>query len=151
MDIKVKIVTKDNVDVYDSIKNLLLQLYNGMPEIINVDFNSVLDSSCTEVFIAQYEDKVIATATLVKYKKLVGYVGLIEDFIVDEECRGEGVGGTLLEHISSYGNNLGMDFIDVNTRRKDAVSFYKKHGFIEKGLHRKFYSLRYFCGSKKIL
>ncbi|MBT7556241.1 hypothetical protein HN615_04880, partial [Candidatus Woesearchaeota archaeon] len=68
MDIKVKIVTKDNVDVYDSIKNLLLQLYNGMPEIINVDFNSVLDSSCTEVFIAQYEDKVIATATLVKYK-----------------------------------------------------------------------------------
>ena len=82
---------------------------------------------------------------MIKYKKLVGYVGLIEDFVVDEEYRGQGVGGVLLKYIGSYGYSLGIDFIDVNTRREDAVIFYKKYGFIEKGLRRKFYSLRFQC------
>mgnify|MGYP006415103025 CR=1 FL=1 len=143
MDVKLEIVTKGNDDMCNSITNLLIQLYSDMPKVLNIDLNAIVDSSSTEVFIAQYKGRVIATGTLVKYKKLVGYVGLIEDFVVDNEYRGQGIGGMLLKYMSSYGHNLGIDFIDVNTRREDAVLFYKKYGFIEKGLHRKFYSLRF--------
>jgi GNAT superfamily N-acetyltransferase len=145
MDVEIKRVTKSSTDIFHSITNLLSQLYSNTPKVSNTDFNTVVGSSCTEIFIAQYKGKVIATGTLIKYKKLVGYVGLIEDFVVDEEYRGQGVGGVLLKYIGSYGYSLGIDFIDVNTRREDAVIFYKKYGFIEKGLRRKFYSLRFQC------
>jgi GNAT superfamily N-acetyltransferase len=145
MDVEIKRVTKSSTDIFHSITNLLSQLYSNTPKVSNTDFNTVVGSSCTEIFIAQYKGKVIATGTLIKYKKLVGYVGLIEDFVVDEEYRGQGVGGVLLKYIGSYGYSLGIDFIDVNTRREAASLFYRKNGFLEKGRQRKLYSLRYKC------
>ena len=143
MDLKIKKVTKGDTSICNSIEGLLLQLYVDMPKISNI--NTILESPCIEVFIVQSEGQIIATGTLVKYRKLVGSVGLIEDFIVDKEYRGRGVGGVLIKYIVSYGYSLGIDFIDVNTRREEAMLFYKKYGFSEKGLHRKLYSLRFQC------
>ena len=80
--------------------------------------------------------------TDVSYIKLTGNVVIIEDFIVDEKYRGTGVGSNLLNHVVNYGFNSGISFIDVNTRREEASLFYKKNGFLEKGINRKLYSLR---------
>ena len=142
MDIEIKQLEKNSVDTYSSIMGLLPQLYDNVFKLTYDDFGDILKSNYLKIFIAQSNNRVIAIGTLVSYIKLTGNVGIIEDFIVDEKYRGTGVGSNLLNHVVNYGFNSGISFIDVNTRREEASLFYKKNGFLEKGINRKLYSLR---------
>jgi len=142
MDIRIRLLTKNSNNTYLYIRDLLSQLYNNSPELTYTDLDNIIDLSLLKIFIVEYKNKIIATGTLVDYKKLVGYVGVIEDFVVGYEYRDSGVGSRLIKYIIDYGHNTGIDFIDVNTRRKDAKLFYEKNGFILKGIDRKIYSLR---------
>jgi ribosomal protein S18 acetylase RimI-like enzyme len=142
MDIEIKQLEKNSVDTYSSIMGLLPQLYDNVFKLTYDDFGNILKSNYLKIFIAQSNNRVIAIGTLVSYIKLTGNVGIIEDFVVDEKYRGTGVGSNLLNHVVNYGFNSGISFIDVNTRREEASLFYKKNGFLEKGINRKLYSLR---------
>jgi len=142
MDIEIKQLEKNSLDTYSSIMGLLPQLYDNVFKLTYDDFGDILKSNYLKIFIAQSNNRVIAIGTLVSYIKLTGNVGIIEDFIVDEKYRGTGVGSNLLNHVVNYGFNSGISFIDVNTRREEASLFYKKNGFLEKGINRKLYSLR---------
>ena len=142
MDIEIKQLEKNSVDTYSSIMGLLPQLYDNVFKLTYDDFSDILKSNYLKIFIAQSNNRVIAIGTLVSYIKLTGNVGIIEDFVVDEKYRGTGVGSNLLNHVVNYGFNSGISFIDVNTRREEASLFYKKNGFLEKGINRKLYSLR---------
>ena len=142
MDIEIKQLEKNSLDTYSSIMRLLPQLYDNVFKLTYDDFGDIIKSTCLKIFIAQSNNRVIAIGTLVSYIKLTGNVGIIEDFIVDEKYRGTGVGSNLLNHVVNYGFNSGISFIDVNTRREEASLFYKKNGFLEKGINRKLYSLR---------
>ena len=142
MDIEIKQLEKNSVDTYSSIMGLLPQLYDNVFKLTYDDFGDILKSNYLKIFIAQSNNRVIAIGTLVSYIKLTGNVGIIEDFVVDEKYRGTGVGSNLLNHVVNYGFNSGISFIDVNTRREEASLFYKKNGFLEKGINRKLYSLR---------
>ena len=142
MDIEIKQLEKNSVDTYSSIMGLLPQLYDNVFKLTYDDFGDILESNYLKIFIAQSNNRVIAIGTLVSYIKLTGNVGIIEDFVVDEKYRGTGVGSNLLNHVVNYGFNSGISFIDVNTRREEALLFYKKNGFLEKGINRKLYSLR---------
>ena len=142
MDIEIKQLEKNSLDTYSSIMGLLPQLYDNVFKLTYDDFGNILKSNYLKIFIAQSNNRVIAIGTLVSYIKLTGNVGIIEDFIVDEKYRGTGVGSNLLNHVVNYGFNSGISFIDVNTRREEASLFYKKNGFLEKGINRKLYSLR---------
>ena len=142
MDIEIKQLEKNSVDTYSSIMGLLPQLYDNVFKLTYDDFSDILKSNYLKIFIAQSNNRVIAIGTLVSYIKLTGNVGIIEDFVVDQKYRGTGVGSNLLNHVVNYGFNSGISFIDVNTRREEASLFYKKNGFLEKGINRKLYSLR---------
>jgi len=142
MDIEIKQLEKNSVDTYSSIMGLLPQLYDNVFKLTYDDFGDILESNYLKIFIAQSNNRVIAIGTLVSYIKLTGNVGIIEDFVVDKKYRGTGVGSNLLNHVVNYGFNSGISFIDVNTRREEASLFYKKNGFLEKGINRKLYSLR---------
>ncbi len=142
MDIEIIQLEKNSMDTYSSIMGLLAQLYDNVLKLTYDDFGDILKSTCLKIFIVQRNNSVIATGTLVSYRKLVGNVGIIEDFVVDAKYRGTGVGSNLLNHIVNYGFNSGMSFIDVSTRREEASLFYKKNGFLAKGSNRKLYSLR---------
>ena len=142
MDIEIKQLEKNSVDTYSSIMELLPQLYDNVFKLTYDDFGDILKSNYLKIFIEKSNNRVIAIGTLVSYIKLTGNVGIIEDFIVDEKYRGTGVGSNLLNHVVNYGFNSGISFIDVNTRREEASLFYKKNGFLEKGINRKLYSLR---------
>ena len=142
MDIEIKQLEKNSLDTYSSIMRLLPQLYDNVFKLTYDDFGDIVKSTCLKIFIAQSNNRVIAIGTLVSYIKLTGNVGIIEDFVVDEKYRGTGVGSNLLNHVVNYGFNSGISFIDVNTRREEASLFYKKNGFLEKGINRKLYSLR---------
>ncbi|MEI6716027.1 MAG: GNAT family N-acetyltransferase [Verrucomicrobiota bacterium] len=62
-----------------------------------------------------------------------GFVILLEDLIVQNDYRGHGLGGLLLEHAIEYAHKKDFKRITLLTDRlnADAHRFYKKHGFFE--------------------
>ncbi|MBX6341800.1 MAG: GNAT family N-acetyltransferase [Thermomicrobiaceae bacterium] len=61
--------------------------------------------------------------------------GYIEDFCVDPEWRGRGVGSALLDYLARWAAGRGwarLD-LDVQASNRDAVRFYQRHGFEDTG------------------
>jgi GNAT superfamily N-acetyltransferase len=89
--------------------------------------------------ILQSPDSYLAVAT--DDEKIVGYVlgfdhfafyangrvALVEEIMVAEECRGQGVGRLLMEAFDEWAKRRQSKLISVSTRR--AASFYKALGY----------------------
>jgi ribosomal protein S18 acetylase RimI-like enzyme len=60
-----------------------------------------------------------------------GHVLLLEDVIVGKECRGEGLGRKLVEHVMAWAHEQGMTRITLLADRDNlaALDFYRKLGF----------------------
>ena len=83
-------------------------------------------------------------------EKLAGY--LIVYYVIDEaeiarvavdpSYRRQGVAGSLLNELKKYSESLGIIkwLLDVRESNVPAISFYKKWGFTEDGIRRRFYS-----------
>lgn len=86
-----------------------------------------------------------------KGQKVLGYVGLsaiidegyITNIAVFPEHRKMGVGTALLEHLFDFAKEKELAFISLEVRESnsDAITLYKKLGFIEEGKRKNFYSL----------
>jgi ribosomal protein S18 acetylase RimI-like enzyme len=65
-----------------------------------------------------------------------GPVGLIDEVVVDEECRGQGIGSRLLQHVVDLCARLGCAEVEVSTEadNRAAQAFYAKHGFVEESV-----------------
>lgn len=77
---------------------------------------------------------------IVKYNKPVGFItvkiknsstAVIGIFAVDDEFRGKGVGGQLMQSLFSFLMSLNINEVEVSTQGKNipAQNFYIKHGF----------------------
>lgn len=54
----------------------------------------------------------------------------IDGFFINKKYRGKGFGKTLMNHVCSIvGNETGSIHVGVQTANKNAIEFYKKHGF----------------------
>lgn len=60
-----------------------------------------------------------------------GYLGYIEELIVDERFRKQGIGTQLLEHLVSVAKNQGCRCVELDAafQREEAHRFYEKRGF----------------------
>ena len=63
-----------------------------------------------------------------------GYLGSVDELVVDEQHRGRGVGTILLHRITTIAMKNGCQGIELDSdlHRKDAHSFYEKHGFTKR-------------------
>ena len=84
--------------------------------------------------------------------KVTGYAGMwhiidegdITNIAVLPEYRNKGFGGTLLEKLISYGIENGLSFLTLEVRVSNtaAINLYRKNGFYEVGLRKKYYEGR---------
>ena len=80
-------------------------------------------------------NKIVASGTIFVEQKLIrnyGKVGHIEDIVVDESCRGYGLGKKMIEYLSNIGKDMEcykciLDCDDKNT------GFYERCGYVRKG------------------
>ena len=58
----------------------------------------------------------------------------MEDLVVDEACRGKGVGGQMLEAVKDWGRRKGcqrLEFTSTSRENKEnAIKFYESHGIM---------------------
>jgi glucosamine-phosphate N-acetyltransferase len=96
-------------------------------------FESGLSSSFQEFRIAICNDRIVGFASLTIKNSLwqEGYLGHIDELIVDERSRGEGVGTRLLDEMIKVSKERSCKKIELDSafHRKKAHTFYESKGF----------------------
>jgi ribosomal protein S18 acetylase RimI-like enzyme len=94
---------------------------------------NILFSRDSTLLVARDEetDKIVGTAMLHLFRKPTGLVGLIEDVVVDEEARGQGIAKALVTSLLETANLAGARQVDLtsNSSRVEANGLYKRLGF----------------------
>ena len=91
--------------------------------------------STQTVLVARDEDgRIVGTLTLVLYRVSSGLKGRIEDVIVDESARGQGVGEALAREGMKRASEAGVLMLELTSMpyRQAANRLYKRLGFVRK-------------------
>lgn len=120
-----------------------LQLYSQLttinPTQITINMYQEFIDSLNEnhlVFVTESNNKIVATATLLIETKLIhnmGTVGHIEDVVVDQSMRNQGVGKSLISYVIKYAEQKGCYKTILNCDESKS-HFYEKCGMTHHGL-----------------
>ncbi|WP_283607851.1 GNAT family N-acetyltransferase [Faecalispora anaeroviscerum] len=89
-----------------------------------------------KVFVALIGDRVVGTFSLAILQSLSGdFAGVIEDVVVREECRGQGIGEQMIRFALERGKEAGCYKVALssNVKRERAHHFYESLGFERHG------------------
>jgi ribosomal protein S18 acetylase RimI-like enzyme len=126
-----------------SLQYLLPQLTTHYKSFDLNDLQEIVDSDSTLLFIAidlSSEDQIVGTYTLVSFRIPTGYTIRIEDVIVDENRREEGIGKKMMHHAINFAKNTGATKIELTSHKSriEANKLYLSLGFkkIETNVYR---------------
>ncbi|MCK4560575.1 MAG: GNAT family N-acetyltransferase [Calditrichia bacterium] len=136
-------VKKTSAKILASLQHLLPQLTADFKSFDMSSLEEIVDSDSTLLFIAidlSSEDQIVGTYTLVSFRIPTGYTIRIEDVIVDENRRGEGIGKKMMHHAINFAKNTGATKIELASHesRIEANKLYLSLGFkkIETNVYR---------------
>jgi len=94
----------------------------------------VISSSSSSLYVARLDsrpDEIVGMITLVIYRIPSGLHAVIEDVIVDESARGNGVGYALISEVVEVARSRGARHVNLTSRsaRVAANRLYQKAGF----------------------
>lgn len=115
-----------------SLKSLFSQLTGR--EIINIDILAMQNPS-QDYLVLENNGEVVGFGALISYYlPTVGMVGKIEEIIVDEKFRGQGLGRKLLEKLLKTATNKKLVKVQLtsNPKRIAARKLYESLGFTMK-------------------
>jgi glucosamine-phosphate N-acetyltransferase len=123
-------------DDFEQILGLLKQLWPDRSldkKKLRQAFLRGLKSKMQCYLCARIEKNIVGFASLMMKNSLwqQGYVGHIDELIVDKQYRGKGIGSKFLEHITKVAKKKGCRRIELDSafERKDAHKFYKRNDF----------------------
>jgi ribosomal protein S18 acetylase RimI-like enzyme len=131
--VKVEIATTLTPAIVDAVEKLVGQLSRTAPPPTTAELGDIVSSPATDLFIAIDDGgTIIGTATLVTFRIPTGMRAWIEDVVVDEAGRGQGVGMALTEAMVERARELGCRTVDLTSRpsREAANRLYQRAGFV---------------------
>ena len=117
--------------VFNAICNLIPQLSSTSKLPTKEYLETIINSNNTKIFVAEENNAILGTLTLVFNKIPTGEKAWIEDVVVDEAARGKGVGKALTAYAVDYAMSKGVNKIDLTSSpdRIAANKLYQKLGF----------------------
>ena len=128
----------------------ILYLLQQLSSTVLVDFSrftefiyDVEDSPHHFLFVVcknDHSQKIVATATILIEPKIIHRfkcVAHIEDVVVDEACRGQGVGALLIKHLVRFAKIKNCYKVILNCDASK-TGFYEKCGFEEWGIQMRY-------------
>lgn len=120
-------------------------------EIIKDELEEKFDKFWTYGILKSEIANINSKYIVAKYKEeIVGFAGItvildesnIMNIVVKKEKRMKGIGNLLLQKLIEISQELGTKFItlEVNINNKPAINLYKKFGFKEVGIRKKYYN-----------
>ncbi len=134
---KVVRLTEASDSALGDINQLLRQLVHDVStyEPVSLErFNNIIINPQTLVVVARDGARIVGVGILFSVNKFRGIYGYIEDMIVDETYRGQGLGQKILEELINLARAEDIRTIELSTRpsRVPANNLYKKLGFEHK-------------------
>lgn len=128
---KVEVVKKMSQELFSDFIQLLPQLSCDRHIADYEKFCEIVNSTYAKIYIVRENMRILGMLTLLVYQIPTGKVGRIEDVIVDENFRGQGIGMMLCQKAIKDAINAGVNEIDLtsNPSRKAAHHLYKSLGF----------------------
>jgi ribosomal protein S18 acetylase RimI-like enzyme len=129
------IETVDRVtdNLLDALTRLISQLKVSSPRLTRDEVAGLLSSDAVTLLTARADASapIVGMLTLIVYRVPTGVRARIEDVIVDESARGQGIAVALVERALDIARAKGADGVALtsNPRREAANKLYQKVGF----------------------
>lgn len=118
-------------EVVEAFGRLLPQLSRSAPPLGQAELAAVAECPANTVLIARSSGAIIGTTTLVMFPLPTGLRAWIEDVVVDDSARGQGIGGLLVTEALRLAREARARTVDLTTRpaRESAGRLYERAGF----------------------
>jgi ribosomal protein S18 acetylase RimI-like enzyme len=129
---QIEIVTQVDAELYEAFQRLVPQLTDNNPAPSLDDLADLVRDSSSTLMVARSADGVIVGAlTLSVYRVPTGIRSIIEDVIVDNAARGQGIGEALMLRAIEVAREKGAKNISLtsNPMREAANRLYLRVGF----------------------
>jgi ribosomal protein S18 acetylase RimI-like enzyme len=124
-------VTSEAVEAFD---RLLPQLSGSARPLDASSLGAIVGTSANTLLLARSDGRISGALTLVMFPIPTGLRAWIEDVVVDEAARGQGIGETLTLEALRLAQQAGARTVDLTSRpsRAAAGRLYQRIGFQER-------------------
>lgn len=131
MAVEITEATEATAELVEAFERLTPQLSSSNPPPSAEALDAVATSDATRLLVARSDGAVVGSLTLVLVRIPTGLRAIIEDVVVDERSRGQGVGRVLNEHALEVARAAGAVTVDLTSRpsREAANRLYLRLGF----------------------
>ena len=131
MAVEVTEATEATAELVEAFERLTPQLSSSNPPPTAEALEAIATSDASRLLIAQADGIIVGSLTLVLVRIPTGLRAIIEDVVVDEQCRGQGVGRALNEAALELARAAGAVTVDLTSRpsREAANRLYLSLGF----------------------
>jgi ribosomal protein S18 acetylase RimI-like enzyme len=129
---QINIVTQADEELYEAFQRLIPQLTNNNPPPSLNDLADLLRDASSTLMVARADNnQIVGALTLTVYRVPTGIRSIIEDVIVDNSARGQGIGDTLMKYAINLAREKGTQNISLtsNPMREAANRLYLRVGF----------------------
>lgn len=128
--ITVEEATSVTPELLEAFNRLIPQLSRSSPAPTEAELSEIVASPATVVLVAR-AGQIVGSLTLVLFRIPTGLRAWIEDVVVDESARGEGVGEALGREALRRASAAGARTVDLTSRpsREAANRLYQRLGF----------------------
>ncbi|HEY2075016.1 MAG TPA: GNAT family N-acetyltransferase [Streptosporangiaceae bacterium] len=128
---EVEILDEVTDEVVDAFGRLLPQLSRSAKPLDAAGIAAVASSPAVTVLLARSDGRITGSLSLVLFRIPTGLRAWIEDVVVDEAARGQGIGAILTREALRLAREAGVRTVDLSTRpsRVAAGRLYEREGF----------------------
>ena len=128
---KVEEVTEITDELVEALARLMVQLSRSAALPTPQELQQMVDSDVIRLLVARNEQAIMGTLTLALFRIPTGVRAWIEDVVVDEAARGQGIGEALNRRALDLAKECGARTVDLTSRpsREAANRLYQRLGF----------------------
>jgi len=129
--VTVEVLREATDEVAEAFARLIPQLSNSAVPPDRAALDRIVGSPATTLLIARTGGKIVGSLTLAMFEIPTGVRAWIEDVIVDDAARGQGIGRELMLEALGLAKAAGAKTVDLTSRasREAAGRLYERVGF----------------------
>ena len=132
--IEIREIAKVDDDLIAAMNLLIPQLSNSSPPPDRSALEEIVASDSSILISAYIDGAIVGSLTLIIFTIPTGKRAWIEDVVVDEKCRNEGIGEALNQEAINIARRSGAKTVDLTSRpsREAANRLYTRLGFVQR-------------------